>query len=47
MAGADVKLERRMADRYDELYRGFRWDIPARYNIARDCCNGRDKLRNN
>ena len=27
-----------MADRYDELYRGFRWDIPARYNIARDCC---------
>ena len=27
-----------MADRYDELYRAFRWEVPARYNIARDCC---------
>jgi acetyl-CoA synthetase len=27
-----------MTDRYDELYRSFRWDVPARYNIARDCC---------
>jgi len=27
-----------MADRYEELYRSFRWDVPARYNIARDCC---------
>ncbi len=25
-------------DRYDELYRGFRWQVPERYNIARDCC---------
>ena len=27
-----------MADRYAELYAGFRWDVPARYNIARACC---------
>jgi acetyl-CoA synthetase len=25
-------------DRYDELYQGFRWDVPQRYNIASDCC---------
>jgi len=25
-------------DRYDELYRSFRWDVPERYNIARACC---------
>lgn len=24
---------------YDELYRGFRWAIPARYNIAADVCD--------
>jgi acetyl-CoA synthetase len=24
---------------YDELYRQFRWDIPARYNIGVDCCD--------
>ena len=24
---------------YDELYRGFRWDIPARFNIATACCD--------
>src|SRR5690606_18162452 len=35
---ANVKLLRAMADRYDELYRAFRWEVPARYNIARDCC---------
>jgi acetyl-CoA synthetase len=29
---------RAMADRYDELYRSFRWNVPARYNIARACC---------
>jgi acetyl-CoA synthetase len=29
---------RAMADRYDELYRQFRWNVPARYNIARACC---------
>ncbi len=27
-----------MPDRYDELYRSFRWDVPARYNIASACC---------
>ena len=26
------------ADRYEELYRAFRWDVPERYNIARGCC---------
>jgi acetyl-CoA synthetase len=27
-----------MVNRYEELYRSFRWDVPARYNIARACC---------
>jgi acetyl-CoA synthetase len=27
-----------MADRYDELYGGFRWQVPQRYNIAQACC---------
>src|SRR5688572_446525 len=27
-----------MPDRYEELYRSFRWDVPARYNIAHACC---------
>ena len=27
-----------MLDRYDELYRGFRWQVPERYNIAHACC---------
>ena len=27
-----------MANRYDELTRSFRWDVPARLNIARACC---------
>ncbi len=27
-----------MTDRYDELYRGWRWQVPERYNIARACC---------
>jgi acetyl-CoA synthetase len=27
-----------MVNRYDELYRSFRWEVPARYNIARACC---------
>ena len=35
---------------YDTLYRGFRWDIPARFNMAGACCdrhadgNGRTAL---
>src|SRR5205814_7629639 len=27
-----------MLDRYDELYRSFRWNVPPRYNIATACC---------
>ena len=27
-----------MPDRYDELYRSFRWDVPERYNMPRACC---------
>jgi acetyl-CoA synthetase len=27
-----------MIDRYDELYKSFRWDVPARLNIAHVCC---------
>jgi acetyl-CoA synthetase len=27
------------ASTYDELYRNFRWDIPARFNIATACCD--------
>jgi acetyl-CoA synthetase len=27
-----------MVDRYDELHRGFRWAVPARFNIAEACC---------
>src|SRR5258707_9936052 len=27
------------ASNYDDLYRNFRWDIPARFNIATACCD--------
>ncbi len=27
-----------MVDRYDELYRSYRWSVPQRYNIAHACC---------
>ncbi|HET7669086.1 MAG TPA: AMP-binding protein [Burkholderiales bacterium] len=27
-----------MRDRYDELYRGWRWSVPQRYNMAHACC---------
>ena len=27
-----------MVNRYDELYRSFRWQVPSRYNIAQACC---------
>jgi acetyl-CoA synthetase len=27
-----------MTDRYEALYRSYRWDLPARLNIARACC---------
>jgi acetyl-CoA synthetase len=26
-------------DSYDQLYRDFRWEIPARFNIAQACCD--------
>jgi acetyl-CoA synthetase len=37
-----------MVNRYDELYRSFRWDVPARYNIAHACCGqwAGDRARN-
>jgi acetyl-CoA synthetase len=25
-------------DRYEELYRGWRWEVPQRFNLARACC---------
>jgi acetyl-CoA synthetase len=27
-----------MPDRYEELYKSFRWNVPERYNMARACC---------
>jgi acetyl-CoA synthetase len=27
-----------MPDRYEELYKSFRWHVPERYNIAQACC---------
>jgi acetyl-CoA synthetase len=27
------------ASSYDELYRNFRWQIPARFNMAQACCD--------
>ena len=24
---------------YDTLYRDFRWDVPARFNMATACCD--------
>jgi acetyl-CoA synthetase len=27
------------ASNYDDLYRDFRWDVPARFNIATACCD--------
>jgi len=27
-----------MTDRYEPLYRSHRWEVPARFNIARACC---------
>ncbi|MDA1118644.1 MAG: AMP-binding protein [Proteobacteria bacterium] len=36
-----------MPDRYDELTRNFRWNVPLRYNIAQACCGqwARDRAR--
>jgi acetyl-CoA synthetase len=27
-----------MTDRYEEIYRAFRWEVPERFNIAAACC---------
>src|ERR671914_3102229 len=27
-----------MPDRYEKLYKSFRWNVPERYNMARACC---------
>jgi len=27
-----------MADRYDAIYKGFRWHVPERFNLAEVCC---------
>src|SRR5207237_10013230 len=27
-----------MPDRYEELHKSFRWQVPERYNIAQACC---------
>ncbi len=27
-----------MVNRYDEIYRAFKWQVPARFNMARACC---------
>jgi len=32
-----------MQDRYQEIYRGFRWEVPQRFNMAWACC-GRHAL---
>jgi acetyl-CoA synthetase len=36
-----------MEDRYAELYRSFRWQVPERFNIAEACCrrHARDRSR--
>ncbi len=31
-------MKKKSADRYDVLHRGFRWHVPARFNIAEACC---------
>ena len=37
-----------MRDRYREIYDAFRWEVPARFNIAAACCGrhaeGRDRI---
>jgi acetyl-CoA synthetase len=36
-----------MIDRYDELYRAWRWQVPAQFNMAAACCgrHARDRHR--
>jgi acetyl-CoA synthetase len=35
-----------MTDRYDELYRAWRWHVPRRFNIAEACCGRHSRHRN-
>ncbi len=35
-----------MTDRYDELYRAWRWDVPQHFNIAEACCGRHARHRN-
>ena len=37
--GSDAERMLTETDSYDQLYRDFRWDIPARFNIAAACCD--------
>src|SRR5262245_46089971 len=32
-------------DRYEELYRGYRWQVPERVNVAVACCRRHDRDR--
>src|SRR5436305_5047615 len=38
VVGIELDMLTEAAD-YDTLYRNFRWDIPARFNIAAACCD--------
>ena len=33
-----VNCRRTMVNRYDEIYRAFKWQVPARFNMAQSCC---------
>jgi acetyl-CoA synthetase len=35
-----------MTDRYEELYRAWRWDVPRKFNIAEACCGRHARHRN-
>jgi acetyl-CoA synthetase len=35
---AKSETSRPLNDRYEELYRSWRWEVPARFNLARACC---------
>lgn len=34
-----------MRDRYREICEAFRWDVPARFNIAAACCRRHEPSR--
>ena len=37
-SGAAKSETRSLNDRYEELYRSWRWQVPPRFNLARACC---------